>query len=343
MMKKLLNTLYVISPKSYISKENEKLVVRQGQTSKEFPIHLLESVVCMGRVTCSPALMGFCCERGVGLAFFTENGRFLARVNGPVSGNVLLRRSQYKFADDESQCAELARRFVVAKIANGRTVILRALRDNSNIETANDLKKTSSYMEMVLKSLEKPKSLEAIRGNEGDAARAYFSIFDDLIKTQKNDFFFRKRSRRPPMDNVNALLSFVYTLLTHDVTSALESVGLDPAVGYLHAVRPGRPSLSLDIIEEFRTMLADRLVLNLINLRQVKSSGFRTTESGAVVMNDETRKEVIRVYQERKRDEIIHPFINEKIAVGLLPHVQAMLMARYIRGDLDGYPPFRWK
>lgn len=342
-MKKLLNTLYVSTPYSYISKENEKLVVRQHKTSREFPIHLLDSVVCMGRVTCSPALMGFCCERGVGLAFFSENGKFLARVNGPVSGNVLLRRSQYRIADDESKCAELARRFVVAKIANGRNVLLRALRDYSDIDSTNNLKKTASYLAMTLKSLETRKTLETIRGNEGDAARAYFSAFNDLIVAQKDDFVFKERSRRPPMDNVNALLSFVYTLLVHDTVSALEGVGLDPAVGYLHVDRPGRPSLALDIIEEFRSMIAERLVLNLINLRQVKSEGFNKTESGAVTMDDKTRKEVIKTYQERKKEEIAHPFINEKIPVGLLPHIQAMLLARYIRGDLDGYPPFRWK
>jgi CRISPR-associated protein Cas1 len=343
-MKKLLNTLYISTPHSYISKENEKLVVRlDKELSKEFPIHLLESVVCIGHVTCSSAVMGLCSEHGVGLAFFSENGKFIARVNGPLSGNVLLRRAQYRIADDESVRAELARRFVVAKIANGRNVLLRALRDYPDIEGSENLKKTASYMAEILKALQIKKTIETVRGNEGDAARAYFSVFNDLIVAQKKEFLFKERSRRPPMDNVNALLSFVYTLLAHDTVSALEGVGLDSAVGYLHADRPGRPSLALDLMEEFRAMIADRLVLNLINRRQVKSEGFITTESGAVTMDDSTRKEVIINYQERKKEEIVHPFINERIPIGLLPHIQAMLLARYMRGDLDSYPPFRWK
>lgn len=342
-MKKLLNTLYVSTPNSYISKENEKLVVRQENRFKEFPVHILDSVVCIGRVSCSPALMGFLCERGVGLSFLSENGRFLARVNGPVSGNVLLRVAQYKVADDQIKSAELARRFVVAKIVNGRNILLRAKRDYPDSDKSGNFKKIAEYLALILKSLEIFQSTETIRGKEGDAARAYFSVFDDLLTSQKDDFFFHERSRRPPMDNVNALLSFIYTLLTHDTVSALEGVGLDPAVGYLHTIRPGRPSLALDLIEEFRPMIADRLVLNLINRRQVQKNGFIHTESGAVLMDDNTRKEVIKEYQERKKEEISHPFLNEKIPIGLLPHVQAMLLARYIRGDLDGYPPFRWK
>lgn len=343
-MKHLLNTLYVTTQGAYLAREGETVLVRvDGETRLQVPIHTLGGIVCFGQVSCSPPLMGLCAERNVGVSFLSQNGRFWARVEGPVSGNVLLRREQYRRADDPEASAGLARAMVIAKIANCRTVLLRAARERPEGEGAPELADAADHLAHQLRSLEEPVSLETVRGKEGDAARMYFSVFDHLITAQKEHFFFRGRSRRPPLDNVNALLSFLYTLLVHDVRSALEGVGLDPAVGYLHRDRPGRPGLALDMMEELRPFLADRLALSLVNRQQVKSEGFRRTETGAVLMNDETRKEVLVSYQKRKQEEIQHPFLGEKVAIGLVPHCQALLMVRCLRGNLDGYPPFIWK
>ncbi len=343
-MKRLLNTLFITTQGSYLAKEGDTILVRvDNETRLRVPIHTLGQIICFGQVSCSPFLMGMCGERGVLLSFLTENGKFLARVTGPVSGNVLLRREQYRRADDEVQSGGIARSIVIAKIANCRNVLLRANRDRPDSDRSEQIDRAVGYLAHSLGVLEQTASLDVIRGIEGESAKTYFSVFDHLITSQKDDFFFRQRSRRPPLDNINALLSFIYTLLAHDVTSALESVGLDPAVGYLHRDRPGRPSLALDIMEEFRPYLADRLVLSLVNRQQVKGKGFTKTESGAVMMDDDTRKEVLVAWQKRKQEEINHPFIGEKVQVGLLVHVQAMLMARYLRGELDGYPPFLWK
>jgi CRISPR-associated protein Cas1 len=287
--------------------------------------------------------MGFCAERDVTVSFLSENGRFLARVQGPVSGNVLLRREQYRRADNHENSAEIARAVLAGKLANCRTVLQRALRDHESKLDGDGIRQVSQRLAYSLQSLKSEQSLDKIRGIEGDAAHIYFSVFDHLIVAQKEAFSFQQRNRRPPLDKVNCLLSFLYTLLVHDVRSALESVGLDPAVGFLHRDRPGRPGLALDIMEEFRPVIADRLALSLINLSKVKAKGFKQAESGAVLMNDDTRKTVLVAYQHRKQDEIIHPFLGEKVTVGLLFHTQALLMARYLRGDLDGYPPFIWK
>ncbi len=339
-----MNTLYVTTQGAYLAREGETVLVRvNGETKLQVPIHTLGSIVCFGQVSCSPPLMGLCAERNVAISFLSERGRFLASVRGPVSGNVLLRREQYRRADDPQASAELARTMVVGKIANCRTVLLRAARERPEGEGSPELADAAGRLAEHLRSLEEPVSLDTVRGKEGDAARTYFGVFDHLITAQREDFFFRERSRRPPLDNMNALLSFLYTLLVHDVRSALEGVGLDPAVGYLHRDRPGRPSLALDMMEELRPFLADRLALSLVNRQQVKGVGFRRTETGAVLMDDVTRKEVLVAYQKRKQEEIQHPFIGEKVAVGLLPHCQALLMARCLRGDLDGYPPFLWK
>lgn len=343
-MKHLLNTLYVTTQGAYLAKEGETVLVRvDGETKLSVPIHTLGSIVCFGQVSCSPFLMGFCAEKMVSIAFLTERGRFLARVEGPVSGNVLLRREQYRRADDAQASAGIARTMVIAKIANCRTVLLRAARDHQEEKARQELQDASDRMMEHLKSLEEPVPLDTVRGKEGEAARRYFGVFDHLIVSQKDDFVFRERTRRPPLDNINALLSFLYTLLVHDVRSALEGVGLDPAVGYLHRDRPGRPGLALDMMEELRPYLADRLALSLVNRQQITGKGFQQTETGAVMMDDETRKTVLVSYQKRKQDEIQHPFLGEKIAIGLLPHVQALLLARYLRGDLDGYPPFIWR
>jgi CRISPR-associated protein Cas1 len=287
--------------------------------------------------------MGFCGERGVGLAFFSERGRFLARVQGAVSGNVLLRREQYRWADWPDKSAAVARAVVLAKVANCRTVVQRGLRDKPAGPGIEQMEWTVRRLGRILDEISTAESVEKIRGHEGDAARIYFSVFDHLITASKEEFFFKERSRRPPLDNVNALLSFVYTLLVHDIAAALEGVGLDPGVGYLHRDRPGRPSLALDLLEELRPVIAERLVLSLINRKQVSGTGFRTSESGGVVMDESTRKRVLVAYQERKQDEIQHPFLGDRIAFGLTPHLQATLLARFIRGDLDGYPCFLWK
>ena len=285
--------------------------------------------------------MGLCGERQVLLSHLSESGRFLARVTGPVAGNVLLRRRQYRVADQPEEAAAIARSIVLAKVANCRTVLLRANRDSP--ERCAKLAQASSDLARILDRLERTDlDVDSLRGVEGDAARTYFGVFDNLITT-RGEFEFRGRTRRPPLDPVNALLSFVYTLLVHDVTSALESNGLDPCVGYLHADRPGRPSLALDLMEEFRPILADRLVLSLINRRQVRAGGFRALDSGAVEMDEATRKEVLAAWQKRKQEEVQHPFINEQAPVGLLPHLQALLLARHLRGDLDAYPALVWR
>ena len=343
-MKHLLNTLFVTTQGAYLSKEGQTVLVNvERETKLRVPIHTLGGIVCFGNVACSPFLLGLCGENSVHISFLTERGRFLGRVCGPVSGNVLLRRAQYRMADDESMCAFTARHVVTGKIANCRNVILRARRDRGDGADIPSLTRAADRLARSLDELSNAKVLDEIRGIEGEAAKTYFDAFDDLITAQKEDFYFHGRNKRPPMDNVNAMLSFLYTILAHDVGSALEGVGLDPAVGFLHRDRPGRHGLALDLMEELRPYLADRLVLTLINRQQVKGTGFTKSESGGVVMDDHTRKEVLIAWQKRKQEEITHPFIDEKIEIGLLPHVQAMLMARFIRGELDGYPPFLWK
>lgn len=342
-MKKLLNTLFVTTQGAYLARKGETVLVNvERETKLRVPIHNLGSIVCFGNVAASPFLMGLCGERNVTLSFLTENGRFLARVKGPVSGNVLLRREQYRRADDLDASAVIAKAVVTAKIANCRVVLQRAQRDRPELQQTA-LPNAANDLQQSLQDLQTQENLDSIRGVEGNAANTYFSVFDHLINANKEAFFFKQRSRRPPLDNVNTLLSFLYTLLVHDVASALEGVGLDPAVGYLHRDRPGRPSLALDLMEELRPYLADRLALSLINRQQVKASGFTQQETGAVTMDDDTRKTVLVAWQKRKQEDITHPFLQEKIQLGLIPHVQAMLLARYLRGDLDGYAPFLWK
>jgi CRISPR-associated protein Cas1 len=343
-MRHLLNTLYVMTQGSHLARDGETVLVRQENENRlRVPIHTLDSVVCFGQVSCTPPLMGFCAEHNVGLAFLSEHGRFLARVSGPARGNVLLRRAQYRAADDDRTRAEVARAMVSAKIANCRVVILRAARELDGQAEVAELERAGTRLAGILAGMAAGLPLDSLRGIEGEAAQCYFGAFDHLITAAKDDFFFRGRNRRPPTDNVNALLSFIYTLLVHDCVGALETVGLDPAVGYLHADRPGRPGLALDLMEEFRPVLADRLALSLINRRQVNGAGFQKSQSGAVVMDDATRKEVLVAWQKRKQEEIQHPFIGERIPLGLLPYVQALLLARHVRGDLDGYAPFFWR
>jgi CRISP-associated protein Cas1 len=343
-LKQLLNTLYVTTQGAYLAKDGETVAVYvEHEIKLRVPIHTLSAIGCFGQVSCSPFLMGFCGETGVALSFLTENGRFLARVQGPVCGNVLLRREQYRWADREDRTAQVARAAVIGKVANCRTVLQRGCREKPDGAGSGELEYAVRRLGHLLDTVSRTEKLEEIRGHEGDAARTYFGAFDYLITTQKEDFYFRGRSRRPPLDNMNALLSFLYTLLVHDTAGALESVGLDPAVGYLHRDRPGRPSLALDLVEELRPVIADRLALTLVNRRQVQASGFRTAEGGGVTMDGDTRKEVLVAYQKRKQEEMTHPFLQERAALGLTPHLQATLLARFIRGDLDGYPVFIWK
>jgi len=343
-MKKLLNTLFVTTQGAYLCHEGESVLVKtENETRLRVPIHMLGGIVCFGQVSCSQPLMGLCCERGVLISFLTEYGKFQARVHGPVSGNVLLRREQYRKADESQSAAAIAKTIVIVKVANCRTVLQRALRDHSEKNGLEEVETAVRRLGQLIKELEEPLPIEILRGKEGEAANTYFGVFNHLITAQKDNFFFHARSRRPPLDNMNALLSFIYTLLVHDVSAALEAVGLDPQVGFLHSERPGRPSLALDLIEEFRPFLADRLALSLVNLRQLQSKDFEKTESGAVMMSDAARKELLTAYQKRKQEEIQHPFLGETISIGLLFHAQALLLARYLRGDLDGYPPFIWK
>ncbi|NLX07712.1 MAG: type I-C CRISPR-associated endonuclease Cas1 [Phycisphaerae bacterium] len=343
-MKHLLNTLFVTTDGAYLGHEGQAVIVRVAkETRLRVPLHTLGGIACFGRVGMSPPLMRLCGRHKVAVSFFSPYGRFLARVCGPVSGNVLLRREQYRCADKETSASAMARAVVSAKIANARNVLLRAIRDRPDDPNNGAIGHAARRLAGLLEELRNSLPPDIVRGIEGEAAKGYFGVFDHLVTAQKGAFFFRQRTRRPPTDNVNALLSFLYTLLTNDVASALEGVGLDPAVGFFHRDRPGRMGLALDVMEEFRPFLADRLALALINRQQIRDSGFRKTESGAVVMDDETRKQLLISYQKRKQEEILHPFIGEKVAVGLLPHVQAMLLARHLRGDLDGYPPFFWK
>lgn len=343
-MRQLLNSLYVTIQGAWLHREGDAVVVEVEREKRlSVPVHTLSSIVCFGQVSCSPFLMALCADAGVSMAFLTENGRFLARVQGPISGNVLLRRKQYQWADRPECAASIAFSVVRAKVANCRQNLLRSARDSSDSKARDALERTALRLLRLLNDIKPSAPVETVRGYEGEAARTYFEAFDHMILVAKENFFFNGRSRRPPLDNVNALLSFLYTLLTHDVASALESVGLDPGVGYLHTDRPGRPSLALDLVEELRPVLADRLALTLINRRQVTSAGFSRTPSGGITMNDETRREVLIAYQKRKQEELLHPFLKERISYGMIPFVQATLLARYMRGDLDGYASFLWR
>ncbi len=340
-MRKLLNVLYVTTPDSYLARDGQNvLVLVDNEVRFRVPIHNLEGIVHFGYTGASPALMALCAENNVALTFCTEHGRFLARVTGQVSGNVLVRRKQYRMADDAEESSYVARSVIVGKLANSRTVLQRALRDHPDRLQGKGVDSAVKQVARIIEEAVDADSMDKLRGAEGEGARLYFNCLDHLILDNKKIFYMHKRSRRPPRDPFNALLSFLYTMLANDVVAALETVGLDPAVGFLHRDRPGRASLALDLMEELRPYLADRLALSLINRKQVMPKGFVVRESGAVHMDDETRRTVLQAWQERKRDVVTHPFLEEKIEVGLLPYVQAMLFARYVRGDIDGYPPF---
>lgn len=343
-MRKLLNTLYVTSPDTYLALDGENVVVyREEEILLRVPLHTLEGILYFGYKGASPALMGACTNRKIRLVFLTPNGRFLAAACGKGQGNVLLRAQQVRASDDPIARTRYARNFVFGKVFNSRWILERATRDHSMRLDVSTLKDTSIQLAALLPSIRECTSDEQLRGLEGAAAEQYFRVFDQLILQNKKEFFFHGRNRRPPLDNVNALLSFVYTLLGNDCSAALEAVGLDPYIGFLHREKPGRTSLALDLMEELRCALADRFVLSLINKRLVTPKGFYQQETGAVRMDDDTRKVVLSNWQSRKQEEIRHPFLQEKIPWGLIPYVQAMLLSRCLRGDLDEYPPFLWK
>ena len=335
-MKKLQNSLYITRQGSYVHKERETIVIEHDRKKlMQIPIHSVSGVFCFGNVLVSPALMGFCGEKGVNLAFFTEYGRFYGRLQGRKSGNVLLRRAQYHASEGVS--LEIARSMIAAKLVGSRNVLLRQQRNHG---VTNSLSSAVKHLAASIRLAKYVDNLDSLRGIEGDAAARYFAVFAELINAGSRDEFpFTGRTRRPPRDEVNALLSFVYSIMGQDISGALNGVGLDPQVGFLHADRPGRDSLAQDLLEEFRPWLADRLVLSLINRKQLRSKDFVTESSGAVRMSDEARKKLLVSYQERKQQEVMHPFLKEKVPIGIIPHVQAMLLARHLRKDLEKYPP----
>lgn len=343
-MKHLLNTLFVTSEDIYLSLDGENVVAnREKQVVARYPLHTLFGIISFSYAGASPALMGACTERGIGLAFCTPRGRFLARVCGETRGNVLLRRSQYRVADDPLQSCRVARNMIFGKLFNSRWSIERTRRDHGLRIEDQLLLSACLKLKNLLSPVAEEISLESLRGLEGAGSTVYFSVFDEMILQAKDIFYFRERNRRPPLDNVNALLSFAYSLLANDCASALESVGLDAYVGFLHRDRPGRASLALDLMEELRPCMADRFVLTLINNRMVKPEYFEQRESGAVLLTDDGRRLFLKNWQEKKKDTLTHPYLGEKLQWGLIPYVQALLLARYLRGDLDAYPPFLWK
>ena len=342
-MKRLCNTLYINQPDRYLSLDGENVVIsNEGKEIGRVPLHNLEQIVTFGHYGASPALMGKCARGGISLIFMSRNGHFLARVEGEVKGNVLLRREQYRIADNPERSLEIARNITLAKLFNSRWVLERTIRDHVLRINTELFKQKSTYLQSSIKAANAANNFDNLRGIEGEAASVYFSVFDEMILQQKEDFYFRRRTRRPPLDRVNALLSFAYSMMTEQCASSLEAVGLDPYVGFIHTDRPGRKSLALDIVEEFRAY-CDRFVLTLINKRYIASENFDIREDGAVKLNEKGRIIFIEHWQKRKYEELTHPYLGEKLEWGMLPYVQALLMSRYIRGDLDTYPPFLWK
>ncbi len=343
-MKKLLNTLYVTSENSYLGLDGENIVVYDDKKEiGRLPLHNLEGIVSFGYRGTSPALMGACVEKNISLCYLTPQGKFLARVTGKIKGNVVLRQQQFLSSRDEKISLDIAKNCILGKVYNARWILERAIRDHPMQIDVEAVKSSSVKLKEFLEYIQNANSIEQLRGYEGEAASIYFGVFDELILQQKKDFQFHGRNRRPPLDNVNAMLSFVYTLLNNQITSALEVVGLDPYVGFMHTDRPGRTSLSLDLIEELRAVMADRFVLSLINKKIVNGKNFTQKENGAVLMDFDTRKKLLSEWQNKKKEIITHPYLKEKIEWGMVPYVQAMLLARYLRGDLDAYPVFLWK
>lgn len=343
-MKKLLNTLYVTSENSYLSLDGENIVIYEEKVELgRVPMHNLEGIVSFGYRGTSPALMGACAEKNISLCYMTPQGKFLARVTGRTRGNVILREQQYASSKNDTMALEIAKNCILGKVYNARWVLERTIRDHGMQIDVERVQRASDLLKNSLIAIRGSTSKDELRGYEGEAASIYFSVFDEMILQQKKDFAFERRSKRPPLNKMNAMLSFVYTLLTNMETSALESVGLDPYVGYLHTERPGRASLALDMMEELRSVLADRFVLSLVNKRMITSKNFTQKENGAILLDNDGRKMILTEWQNRKKETITHPFLQEKVEWGMVPYVQAMLLARFLRGDLDGYPAFLWK
>lgn len=343
-MKQMLNTLFITSEDIYLSLDGENILAnRDKQVVARYPLHTLQSVISFSYLGASPALMGACASRGIALSFCTPRGKFLARVCGESSGNVLLRREQYRAADDPAQSCRIARNMIFGKLSNSAASIQRTMRDHAPRVAEAGLETAVAQLRELLPVVLEVSDLEELRGAEGVGASAYFRVFDHLLLSRKEDFFFRGRNRRPPLDRVNAMLSFAYSLLAHDCAGALECVGLDAYVGFLHRDRPGRTSLALDLMEELRSCMADRFVLTLVNNRMIKPDDFQTQDSGAVLLTEDGRRRFLKAWQERKQDTLTHPFLGEKMSWGMIPYVQALLLARYLRGDLEDYPPFLWK
>lgn len=343
-MRKLLNTLYITTDDAYLTEESDSVVISQGSTKLgQFPLIAIENIMLFSFKGASPALLGKCAEKGIGVSQYTPNGKFLYRISDKNRGNVLLRKEQYRISDDGSRAMPYARNMILAKVYNQRNTVNRALRDHSMRIDKEKFTKVSNNLKKKMSDIENVSDIDALRGIEGDAAVDYFSVFDDMILNQKEAFAFNGRNRRPPLDNVNAMLSFLYTLLANDCADALEGVGLDSYVGFMHTDKPGRKSLALDLMEELRTPLVDRLVLTLINQRQITGDDFIKEESGAVRFTSDGRKKILKAWQEKKKLKITHPFLDEKLEWGLVAYVQALLLARVVRGDMDEYPPFLWK
>lgn len=343
-MRKLLNTLYITEPEYYLALEGEAVIIKsEGSHIGAVPLHNLQSIVSFGYNGASPALMRSCAEKNIGISFVSNSGKFLGRVVGESRGNVLLRKEQYRIADDKLKRYPIARNFIIGKLFNAKWVLERCRRDHTLRVDVDKLNVVSSFLSDSLKKVYECCDDDSLRALEGNAAKAYFGVFDELLLQDKENFFFHGRNRRPPLDRVNAMLSFAYTLLSSECICALETVGLDAYVGFMHRDRPGRASLALDLMEELRAIWTDRFVVTLINNRSVSGKDFIIMENGSVVMDKDTRKNFLKLWQDRKKETIKHPYLNEKIEWGLVPYVQALLLARYIRGDIDEYPPFLWK
>ena len=343
-MRKLLNTLFILSEETYLSLDGENIVIlAENSEKRRFPLHMLENIMCFSYKGASPALMGACAERKIGLSFFSPNGKFLAGVHGKEYGNVLLRKQQYRISDDKEQGVQYAKNMMIGKVYNSRWTLERTARDHKERVDYESIRKISAELQEGLLKIRTVDNIYQLRGIEGELASRYFSVFDELILNQKDDFIFQTRNRRPPMDRVNALLSFAYAVVERECANALRSVGLDPFVGFMHTDRPGRESMALDIMEEFRSILCDRFVLTLINTKTVRKDSFMKGDDGAVLLNDKGRKIFFNNWQNRKRELITHPFLKEKMEWGLVPYIQALLLARTIRGDIEEYPPFLWK
>lgn len=343
-MRQLLNTLYVTTDGAYVRQDHESVRVEiDGQTKLDVPSHHLGAIVCFGNVLVSPGLIQRCATEGRALTFLDRGGRFVGRVQGPVAGNVLLRIAQYKASEQAETALALARGFVAGKLQNARQVVMRSAREADDPGDGLTLKDAAQVLAHAIMRLEQVQDLDELRGVEGSAARAYFAAFSQMIRVDRSAFAMDGRSRRPPQDRINALLSFLYTLITSDCVSAAEGVGLDPQVGFLHTLRPGRPALALDLVEELRPVLGDRLALTLINLRRIQPSDFEVRAGGPVLLSDSGRKTVLQAYQQRKQDEVYHPVLDTQVPLGLVPHMQARLLARSLRGEMEAYIPFLYR